>query len=99
MIIYNSASQYLGTATTLQERIARLEAIIDALLLKSVDAVEGVIYEEYELDDGQTKIKARYRGLSAIQAAIIGYERIKNIYLNRLYGPSVVLVNGKNLPG
>ena len=100
------AVQYYKTApaeapwrVVVQERIARINAIIDALLLAQIDNIgkEGVL--EYSLDDGQTKISTTYRSTSDISQAVMALERIKQVYDNQLRGRVTRLIDSKNLPG
>lgn len=99
MIYYEKAADYFGTCTEMDEKITKVQQVIDALLTLSLTAVENEIYEEYQLSDGQTTIRARYRGLSAILAAIKGYESIKQLYINQRQGRTMTMVDGINLPG
>jgi uncharacterized membrane protein len=83
---------YIDSATTLEERINRIDSIIDALLLRQVEAgVSNSATESYSIDDGQVKISTQYRNPAQIAAAIHGYEKIKQKYLNQLNGRSIVL--------
>ena len=99
MVVYDSASIYIEGAADLRDRIARMEAIINALMTTAIKAVEQGDISEYMLDDGQTKIKAVYKDPDQITAAIIGFERIKQIYINRLNGRGIRLVDSKNFTG
>lgn len=99
MITYTKASDYLDTATTISDRIAKINSIIDALLVLATTATDDQLYEEYELDDGQTKIKARYRGQKAIMAAIKGWENLKKYYLNQSNGRVIKALDSKNFTG
>lgn len=96
---YATGSLYVSSATTLDERIARIDAIIDALLLLQVDAVGKSDISEYMLDDGQTKIATTYRSASDISASIMAYEKIKNYYNNQKRGRVTRLIDARNLPG
>ena len=96
MAIYEKASDYLGEATTLQDRITRINNIIDALELKAVDATESQYIEEYSLNDGQTQIRTRYRGIKGITDAINAFETIRQRYINQLQGRGTRLVDGQN---
>lgn len=99
MPTYTKADEYLATATTLADRITKIDSIIAALLVLATTATDDQLYEEYELDDGQTKIKARYRGQKAIMAAIKGWENMKNYYINQSNGRTMRLIDGKNFTG
>ena len=51
---------------------------------------------EYMLDDGQTKIKAVYKGTDAVINSINALERTKQLYVNRVNGRTMRLVDGKS---
>ena len=82
---------YIEGATGLVERLARIEAIIEALELRQVEVIGKSNVEEYQLDDGQVKIKTIYRSSEEIAKAIEAYEKLKQKILNRLNGRQIVL--------
>lgn len=96
MIIFDSATIYIQSATTLADKIAKIDRVIDALEDLSLTAAANENITEYTLDDGQTKISQIYRGVEAIQRSINAYEAIRQRYINRLNGRGVRLVDGKN---
>jgi hypothetical protein len=96
MVIYNSASIYIDSATSLRDKITRIDAIISALETTSLRAAAGEDVEEYWLDDGQTKIKTITRGLDKITASIQAFERLRQMYINRLNGRMVRLNDSRN---
>jgi hypothetical protein len=96
MIEYDSAAIYIDGATTLGEKITRIDAIINALLTTAAEAAGSDNISEYWLDDGQTRIKTVYRGSSAVFRSIEAFERLKQIYVNRLNGRVFRLVDSKN---
>jgi len=82
---------YIEGATGLTERLARINAIILALELRAVENVGDAFTDEYQIDDGQIKIRTKYRSFDAITKAIFGFEQIKNKLLNKLNGRGMVL--------
>lgn len=76
-----------------------VDAIIDALLLQAADTAGTSNYSEYYLDDGQTRISTKYRSVMDVQAGIFAFERLRQMYLNRLNGRMIRLVDGKNFRG
>lgn len=96
-VIYDSAAAYIEDCTSLEEKVTRIDAIIDALLTTALKAAGNDNVTEYSLDDGQTKIKTVYRGADAIMASIRSFEQLRQIYLNRLNGHVVRLVDSKSL--
>jgi len=96
MVIYDSAFIYIDSATSLRDKITRIDAIIDALLNTALASAATDNFTEYVLDDGQTKIRATYKGTDAIFNSINVLERTKQIYVNRLNGRTFRLVPGKS---
>lgn len=95
-VVYNSAAVYIESAASLQDKIAKIDAIISALLAIALAATENDNIDEYSLDSGQTKIKTKYRGASAIFASIQNFEKLKTLYQNKLNGHSMRLIDARN---
>ena len=95
-VIYSTAGIYIDSRTTVREKIIAIEAIIALLLIEAANnaGTEGI--QEYSLDDGQSKIKTLYRGSMSIIKAIEEFERLKNMYINKLNGRVVRLADKKN---
>ena len=69
------------------ERVNRIDQIITALELRVLDAGAGNSdIDEYSLDDGQIKIKTKYRSVDSMYTAIQGFEALKQKLLNKLNG-------------
>ncbi|HMI01620.1 MAG TPA: hypothetical protein VK541_04015 [Pedobacter sp.] len=86
-------STFLESKTVLQERILALDILIDKAILLLADNIDGAAgnISSYELDDGQVRIKTGYRSMADIESGIKSLERMKQLYINRLYGRSVTL--------
>lgn len=98
MVEYNRASLYLETKSSIREKIIAIDAIIDALLVSAADAASNEGITEYWLDDGQTKIKTVYRSSESIFKGITAFQRLRQIYVNRLNGRVSRLVPSKSFP-
>ena len=96
MEIYDSSYIYIDSATSLSDKITRIDAIIDALMNTALASASTDNFTEYVLDDGQTKIRATYKGTDAIFNSINVLEKTKQIYVNRLNGRLVRLVPGSS---
>jgi hypothetical protein len=69
--IYESDIQYLRTATTKAEKIAAIDAIIEALYDQMlVLAQQDEPVTEFMLNDGQTIIKGVYKSTDNVMASI-----------------------------
>lgn len=99
IVTYSSADVYIESASTLKEKIAKIDAIIVALEATALKAAAGDDISSYMLDDGHTKINTMYRGVDSVMKSIESFEKLKQMYINRLNGRMVRLVDGKNFKG
>lgn len=83
-VVYDSADIYILSATSLEEKIAKVGLIIDALLDMSIKAAGTGNFEEYNIDDGQTKIKTVYRNVKEITTSIMAYQLIQDRLIAQL---------------
>ena len=93
---FMSISEYLGTKTSVKARIVAIEALIDAILLKLADTVGNADISEYQMDDGQMKVRTAYRSPEEATKGIERLEKMKQMYLNQLNG-RVTVFRGWNL--
>jgi len=88
---------YIESATTKLERLARIEQIIAALELRVVDTISTSNIEEYDINDGQTKIKTKYVTAESMAKAIEAYDKLANKLRNQLNGRQMVLRDWRGL--
>lgn len=96
MVVYDSSAIYIDSATTLNEKITRVKAIISALETAALTAAATGNITEYSLDDGQTKISSMYRSPLEIQQSIQAFEVILQRYINAKNGRVIRLVDSSN---
>jgi len=53
--------------------------------------------EEYTLDDGQSKISTKYRDIASVIKAIGDYEKLRQMYINRINGRIVRLIPANSI--
>lgn len=99
MIICKSEREYFESCTTLQARIAAIDAIIEAMLLTAATAAGNENISEYWLNDGQTQIKTVYRSSAMLLNAVTGWQRMRNYYANIKSGRVSRFMDAKNMPG
>lgn len=97
MVTYDSAAVYVDQCSTLQAKITAIDAIIDALLLTAVKAAAGENISQYSLNDGQVIISTTYKTAADVQKSITAFEQIRQMYINRINGRVIRLVDSKNL--
>jgi hypothetical protein len=91
---YIGISQYVEKECTLRGKIKAIDNLIYAFELKLLDTVGSSNYSEYQLDDGQMKVRTTYRSPKDVTAAITELEKLKQRYVNRLNGRVTVLRGG-----
>lgn len=84
MAIYVSEQAYIESATTIQEQIVKIDAIIDGLFLAATLAATTGHIESYSLDSGQSKINTTYKSLDSIRASIENFMKLKQICIQRI---------------
>lgn len=85
-------------AGTIDAKITAINNLIDTLIGAMAAAALNADTEEYRLDDGQTKISKRYRGIEAVVAAHTALIRMKQYYINAKNGRMGRLMDSKNMP-
>lgn len=99
MVYFESAYKYIECASDLRDKIERINTIITALEDTALKAAANDNISEYSLNDGQTVIRTVYKGADAVLRSIEAFEKIKQMYVNRLNGRTFRLVDGKNFTG
>ena len=86
MVYYDTYAMYFSSASSLKERIIRLEAILLTLETSVLLAVESAHVQEYTLNDGMTTIKCSYRDPNQVTESMTAIENLINrlrMQLNR----------------
>lgn len=99
MIVFESASAYIESCTTISARIAAIDALIDKLLIASVAGAESSHLDEYWYDDGHIKIRNKYRNVSDMKGSITALQQMREHYAQRASGRMVRLMDAKNFTG
>ncbi|NCX55590.1 MAG: hypothetical protein EBW87_00105 [Burkholderiaceae bacterium] len=99
MNIYKSEQLYIESRTSVRAKIQAISEIQDALLTTALRAVGKGEISQYTLNSGQTIITTTYRNPDQIQQAYEGFERIKQMLIQKLNGRVFRLVDGKNFTG
>jgi hypothetical protein len=82
---------YIDSAESLLDKINRIDAIIDGLILQQSTSTGNSNIASYQLNDGQTVINTSYTSQEMIMKAIEGFERLRARYLLRLNGNGAIL--------
>lgn len=92
---YTTLDVYLESKSKSIGKIATYDLIIEGLeqtLLKSTASGHIV---QYEMDDGQMKVRTAYRNVKELIASMEGLIRLRQYYINRANGRVTRLVGGK----
>lgn len=96
MLEFSSVDTYIGSKTSLEAKIRAIDNVIDALLLTALRSAGTADRMEYNIDDGQSKLKLVYRSPKEVTEAINALETVKQVYVNRRTGRITRLVDSKN---
>lgn len=89
-----SISQYVNSANSLRDKIVKIDNLILSMEAKLLESVDSANYQEYQMDDGQMKVRTMYRSPKDVTAGILALEQLKQRYVNRLNGRVTVLRSG-----
>ncbi len=95
-ITYDSAQLFIESATSLEDKICKIDLVISALLTSALKAAETGNITEYTLDDGQTRIQTEYRDPAAVSRSIRAFQTIRQDYINQRNGRTFRLNPGEN---
>ncbi|MFA6057292.1 MAG: hypothetical protein WC756_03770 [Taibaiella sp.] len=110
-MIYESIPQYIECFTLTEDRINRLELILtqmeNSMLMVAANPELGTVantgvnlIEEYSLDDGQTKIRTKYRDTEAFIGSYKTLLALKDMLIaklnNNITGRVFSLRDGRN---
>jgi phage shock protein A len=90
---------YIESASSLKDRICRIEELIEQMELNlvTVTAGQGAVIDQYQMDDGQMTVRTSYRSVDDIEQGIHALEKLKQRYVNRFNGRSVSLRDARNI--
>jgi hypothetical protein len=90
-------SDYIASKSDLKSKIDAIDILIDKMILSVTESIDGVgsNISEYQLDDGQVKIKTSYRSIGEVKSGVDALEQLKQMYVNRFKGRVTVLRDEK----
>ena len=84
-------SEYIQSRSSIANRINAIEMLIDQMYAEMGEAIGNVGVAEYQLDDGQMKIRTNYRSVDQIAKGIDALETQLQMYINRYNGRATIL--------
>ena len=91
---YCTISQYIECKTSLLEQIQAYDLILKGMRAAYLNAVTSGHLDEYQMDDGQMKIRAKYRSVSEMNKAMTGLQKLRQDCINQHNGRVTRLVGG-----
>jgi len=90
---FYSISGYISSKKGLREKISAINELIDAMILRTTEAIDdiGASVDEYSMDDGQMKVRTKFRNIDDVTMGINALEKIKQRYVNQLNGRVIAL--------
>lgn len=89
-----SIPQYIECQVSLADKIRAYDLLIEGMETAYLEAITSGHLEEYQMDDGQMKVRAKYRNPQELNSALKGLEQLRQRYVNRLNGRVTVLRGG-----
>ena len=93
---FDSADIYIESQTSLDAKIAAIEAVINAMISQLLKSAATATKAEYMFNDGQTTIKNTYRSPAEVAKAIKEFKSIKDMYVAQKNGRVQRLVDSRN---
>lgn len=90
MATLTTIADYITCSSSDKERLERMAEVITLLETKAIQAVENADVQEYEMNDGQVKIKTSYNTLEQIARDINAFQSIYDRLFNRCFGTRIV---------
>lgn len=86
--------QYYECKSKLIGKIATYDLLIESMEKSILTATVSGHLIQYEMDDGQMKVRAQYRNVDDMTSAMMGLIRIRQMYINQANGRGRRLVGG-----
>lgn len=96
-VLYFSLNADFTTCTTIEAKIAKIDTIIDALLVTALTSVKTGNIIEYDIDTGQSRQRVQYSTAKSVTDALAAYEKMRQYYINKILGGTYRNIGSKNL--
>ena len=93
---YMTIPHYFEEKSKFIGKIATYDLLIEGLEKAIMESTVSGHLVQYELDDGQMKVRTNYRKISDLIDAMTGLQRLRQGYLNQ-YNGRVTVLRGGNL--
>lgn len=93
-IEYMTIPQYVECKSKLIGKIATYDLLIENMEAALLEGIASGHLNQYEMDDGQMKVRAQYRSVDQMRAGINGLIGLREMYINRFNGRATTLRGG-----
>jgi len=93
---FMTISHYFEEKCKLLDKVAVYDLLISGLESTMMKSIESGHLVQYELDDGQMKVRSNFRKLEDLVSSMEGLQRLRQNYINR-YNSRVTRLSGGNL--
>lgn len=91
---YMTIPQFFECKSKLIGKIATYDLLIEGLEQAMMASTESGHLVQYELDDGQMKVRSMYRNVTDLVDAMNGFIKLRQYWINRANGRTTRLVGG-----
>jgi hypothetical protein len=91
---YTTIEHFVEEKSKLIGKVATYDLLIEGMEKSILESTISGHLIQYELDDGQMKVRTMFRNTNEMVEAMIGLIKIRQMYINRYNGRSVVLRSG-----
>jgi len=91
---FTTVSAYFECKSKLIGKIATYDLLIESFEKAMLEATISGHLLQYEMDDGQMKVRVQYRNMKDMTSAMNGLIKLRQDYVNKANGRSIRLVGG-----
>jgi hypothetical protein len=91
---FTTVSAYFECKSKLIGKIATYDLLIESMEKTLMAGIESGHLLQWELDDGQMKVRSQYRNVNDLSNAMQGLIKLRQYYINKANGRSIRLVGG-----
>lgn len=91
---YMTISQYVECKSKLIGKVATYDILIESMEKAILEATVSGHLNQWELDDGQMKVRNMYRSIGQMTDGLQGLRKIRQDYINQYNGRGMVLRGG-----
>lgn len=92
---YMTITQYFESKSKLIGKIETYDLLIEGMEKAILEATVSGHLLQYELDDGQMKVRSQFRDIGSMNKALLGLEQARQRYISRFNGRSTILRSGR----